>query len=57
LSLKLTPAKGTFKGSSAIPPGKGKISFSGVFLRNQNFGSGYFLQNGQSGRVFFGPAN
>jgi hypothetical protein len=28
-----------------------------VFLQNQDFGSGYFLGTGNSGSVFFGPAN
>jgi hypothetical protein len=57
LSLKLNAASGTFKGSIANPVQKGSISFSGVFLQNQDFGSGYFLGTNQSGRVFFGPAN
>ena len=57
VSLTLSASKGTFKGSAANPPGKAKISFSGVFLQNQNFGSGFFPGTGQSGRVFFGPAN
>jgi hypothetical protein len=56
LSLKLSAANGTFKGSVPDPPGK-PISFSGVFLQNQNFGSGYFLGTTQSGRVFFAPAD
>ncbi|HWD91106.1 MAG TPA: S8 family serine peptidase [Verrucomicrobiae bacterium] len=56
LTLKLSSATGTFKGSFANPPGK-PISFSGAFLQNQNFGSGYFLGTDQSGKVFFGPAN
>ncbi len=57
-SLSLSAAKGTFKGSFANPPAKGKTSFNGVFLQNQNVGSGYFLGGaGQSGKVFFGPAN
>ncbi|HXT12047.1 MAG TPA: S8 family serine peptidase [Candidatus Angelobacter sp.] len=57
LSFKLTPSKGTFKGAAPNPSGKGSIPFSGVFLQNQNFGSGYFLGTGQSGRIFFGPAD
>jgi Subtilase family len=55
-SLKLSTANGTFKGSAPNPPGK-PISFNGVFLQNQNFGSGYFLGTNQSGRVFFALAN
>jgi hypothetical protein len=55
LSLKLSASKGTFKGSIANPSGKAGISFSGVYLQNQNFGSGYFLGTNQSGRAFFGP--
>jgi hypothetical protein len=57
LTLKLSAAKGTFKGTVANPPGKAVIPFSGVYLQNQNFGSGYFLGTNQSGRVFFGPGN
>lgn len=56
-SLNLSAAKGTFKGSFPNPSGKGKVPFNGVFLQNQNVGSGYFLNSGQSGKVFFGPAN
>jgi hypothetical protein len=56
-SLNLSAAKGTFKGSVVIPPGKPKVPFNGVFLQNQNVGSGYFLGGGESGKVFFGPAN
>jgi hypothetical protein len=56
-SLNLSASKGTFKGSVANPFAKGKISFSGTFLQNQNFGSGFFLGTSESGRVFFGPAN
>jgi hypothetical protein len=57
LSLKLSASKGTFKGSTPNPPAKASISFNGVFLQNQNFGSGYFLGTNQSGRIFFGPAD
>jgi hypothetical protein len=57
LNMTLSASKGTFKGSIANPAGKGAISFSGVYLQNQNFGSGYFLGTNQSGRVFFGPGN
>jgi hypothetical protein len=56
VTLSLSAAKGTFKGSF-VNPGNAKIPFNGVFLQNQNFGSGYFLGTSQSGRVFFGPAN
>jgi len=55
LSVKLS-TKGTFKGSVPNPPGK-PIPVNGVFLQNQNFGSGYFLGTDQSSRVFFGPVN
>jgi hypothetical protein len=56
VSLKLS-ASGTFKGSVPNPLKKAAISFNGVFLQNQNFGSGYFRGTNQSGRVLFGPAN
>jgi len=57
LTLKLNGASGSFKGSVPNPVRRGLISFSGVFLQNQDFGAGYFLGTNQSGRVFFGPAN
>lgn len=53
LTLKLTSGNGMFKGTVGNP----KISFNGVFLQNQNFGSGYFLGTDQSGGVFFGPGD
>jgi hypothetical protein len=57
LSLRFSAVKGTFKGSFVNPPGNAKIPLNGVLLQNQDFGSGYFLGAGQSGSVFFGPAN
>lgn len=57
LSFKLSASKGSFNGSVPNPPNKTGIPFSGVFLQNQNFGSGYFLGTNQSGRVFFGQPN
>lgn len=57
LSLKFSAAKGTFKGSAPNPPNKTGIIFNGVFLQNQDFGSGYFLGTSQSGRVYFGPGS
>ncbi|HEY2083578.1 MAG TPA: S8 family serine peptidase [Verrucomicrobiae bacterium] len=57
LSLKLNARNGIFRGSVANPSNNATISFSGVFLQNLNFGSGYFLGTNQSGRVFFGPPN
>jgi len=56
LSLKLSTAKGTFKGSIANPSGKGAISFSGVYLQNQNFGSGYFSAPIKAEEFSLGPA-
>jgi hypothetical protein len=57
VTLKLSAGQGTFKGTVPNPPGKKPISFNGVLLQNQNFGSGYFLGTNQSGRIFFGPPN
>jgi hypothetical protein len=57
VTFSLSASKGTFKGSFTNPSGNSKIPFNGVFLQNQNFGSGYFLGTSQSGRVFFGPPN
>jgi hypothetical protein len=57
VTLNLSAAKGTFKGSFVNPSSNAKKPFAGVFLQNQNFGSGYFLGTTESGRVFFGPGN
>ena len=54
LIFKLSASKGTFSGTVPNPPGKAGIPFSGVFLQNQNFGSGFFLGTNQIGIVFFG---
>jgi hypothetical protein len=56
-TFSLSASKGTSKGTLVNPPSKSKIPFNGVFLQNQDFGSGYFLGTSQSGRVYFGPAN
>ena len=57
LTLKLTSSKGTFTGSVVNPLTGSSIPFNGVFLQNEGFGAGDFLGGGQSGAVFFGPAN
>jgi len=57
LSLKLSASKGTFKGSIVDPASGASIPLNGVLLQKQGFGSGYFLGAGESGRIFFGPAN
>jgi len=55
LSLSIMTKSGLFKGS-ALSPDTGKpISFSGVVLEKQGFGSGFFLGTNQAGRVYFGP--
>jgi subtilase family protein len=54
LSLTITTTSGLFKGN-VVNPATGKaISFNGVLLQKQDFGSGSFLGTNQTGRVFFG---
>lgn len=55
LTLKLSSKNGMFHGTAVSPFDGTKILFNGVFLQNQDFGSGYFLGADQSGGVFFGP--
>jgi hypothetical protein len=55
VSLTFSPANGRFKGAVPNPLGHRPITFNGVVLQKQNFGSGYFLGPTQSGRVYVGP--
>jgi hypothetical protein len=55
LSLTLTSSSGLFKGSVPDPVTGKTISFNGVVLQKQDFGSGFFLGTNQTGRIFFGP--
>lgn len=55
VKLTISPGTGLFKGSMANPSGGKPLNFSGAVLQNQDNGSGYFLNAGQSGRVSFGP--
>lgn len=55
LMLTIVPSTGLFNGT-VTPPGTNKIhTFKGALLQKQTNGSGFFLHNTQSGRVFFGP--
>jgi hypothetical protein len=54
LSLTIS-SSGLFKGTVVNPDTTAKISFNGVILQKQDFGSGYFLGTDQGGRVFLGP--
>ncbi len=55
LSLSIMTKSGLFKGSVLSPDTGKPISFSGVVLEKQGFGSGFFLGTNQAGRVYFGP--
>jgi hypothetical protein len=55
LKLTVSTSLGSFKGTFQDPVTLKPVSFSGVLLQKQNYGSGYFLGTNQSGRVYFGP--
>ena len=55
LSLSLSPAAGSFRGSFLNPATGQAVPFSGALLPSQTNGAGFFLTTNQSGRVFFGP--
>jgi hypothetical protein len=55
LQLTITVANGLFSGK-AQDPATGKYqSFKGIVLQKQNAAGGFFLNQYQSGEVFFGP--
>jgi hypothetical protein len=51
LSLALSTATGTFKGSVPVPGSKKPIAVSGALFQKQNAGFGCFLGTNQTGRV------
>lgn len=55
LNLAITPSSGLFKGSLTNPSNGKAILFNGVVLQKQHFSRGFFLDENQSGNVFFGP--
>jgi hypothetical protein len=55
LALTFTPSTGAFKGTSLVNPTASPVSFGGVLLQNQGFGSGFFLGVSQSGQARLGP--
>ena len=54
LKLSLAPATGLFSGSFVHPVTHATTVFDGAWLQRLNLGSGYFLDAGRSGHVFFG---
>jgi hypothetical protein len=55
LTLTLSPSTGLFKGTVVSPDDGKSINFRGAILQDENSGSGYFLRDNQSGKIFFGP--
>jgi hypothetical protein len=55
LTMKVNASKGTFTGSVVNPFTGVSMPFNGVYLQNENFGSGDSLGTDQSSHVFFGP--
>jgi hypothetical protein len=55
VTLALNSATGFFAGTAPNPLGGATVAFSGLFLRKQNYGSGFFIDSGRSGTVYLGP--
>ncbi len=55
LRLTFSLSTGAFSGSVLDPNTKRSISFHGVVVQNQNFASGYFTANAESGEVMVKP--
>ncbi len=55
LSLTFTPSTGAFYGSMVNPATSKPVSFGGVLLQGQGFGSGFFLGTSVSGEVRLEP--
>lgn len=56
VTFSFNKAQGTFKGRMPVPDSRKPINFNGVVLQKHGFGSGYFLNSNQSGRVVIQPA-
>jgi len=54
LQLSLKTANGLFSGSAQDPVTRKYLPFRGVVLQKQNAGGGFFLNQNQSGEVYFG---
>jgi hypothetical protein len=54
LRLALKLPTGAFNGMVTLPGSSARVAFKGVVLQKQNAGAGFFLHNGQSGRVCLG---
>ena len=54
LKLNLVPATGLFVGSFVHPVTQATTAFEGAWLQRLNLGSGFFIEAGRSGHVFFG---
>ena len=55
LQLTITPANGLMTGRAQDPATSKWFSFKGIVLQKQNAGGGFFLNQNQSGEIFFGP--
>jgi hypothetical protein len=53
--LTINTASGTFSGNAQNPATDKWIPFKGIVLQKQNIGAGFFLNQNQSGEVFWGP--
>jgi hypothetical protein len=55
LQLTLGTSSGRFTGKAQDPATGKYLSLKGIVLQKQNAGGGFFLNQNQSGEVFFGP--
>jgi len=55
LQLTITVANGLFSGKAQDPVTGQYLPFKGIVLQKQNGAGGFFLNQYQSGEVFFGP--
>jgi hypothetical protein len=55
LTFTLYPTTGLIKGTMFDPARAKQVSFKGIILQKQNYGTGFFLGTNQSGNFYFGP--
>jgi hypothetical protein len=55
LNLSLNLANGLMAGKAQDPATGKYLSFKGIVLQKQNAGGGFFLNQNQSGEIYFGP--
>jgi len=55
LAFKTATGSGLFSGTVVLPGGTRPIPFKGILLQRQGYGSGYFLNAGQSGHLWMSP--